>query len=505
MEYRGNRQISTYMTSLEPLGKINGVMSTVGNLPRGWKGYDTYPAPAPLRRSLTTLPWAPSVYYSTAKVNSSVASESKVPVPQASTNQMTRCDEVKVPSLFSAARNALYTRYAPEDWSRHKRNISADQVRASGERLRMESNRLATELDDKTKHTIADVGNKLGGRISDVKFWKREVDAETEAMIGEMEQLNRARQALETFLKETDNQAHIAKECLYEREKRTGIDLVHDGPERALITEIDLTHRMRELAKAQLSRVNAQLNLNRAAQHELEKDSSDKHAAANIDTAAFNLKETSRGISVHSGVHRIDNTKSVPESWAEYTHNNVSRSQAERNASKGLRNDLQSMLKHAGSELWNQWNKVNTELSRRVRETMEARNKIQAHLSGTLQEIFDTDRSMALLEKAIQDKVNPLKVATTRLSSRLHRPNMESCRDAAQVRLIQEVNEIDESIESLTGQIRDTENQLQTLHRKRADLEQDLATKNNTLFIDREKCMGMRKTYPMQDRIWQLV
>ena len=54
-------------------------------------------------------------------------------------------------------------------------------------------------------------------------------------------------------------------------------------------------------------------------------------------------------------------------------------------------------------------------------------------------------------------------VATTRLESRLHRPNMEGCRDAAQKRLVQEVHEIDETIESLTNQLRNMENQLQAL------------------------------------------
>ena len=55
---------------------------------------------------------------------------------------------------------------------------------------------------------------------------------------------------------------------------------------------------------------------------------------------------------------------------------------------------------------------VNTELCRRMQQTMDARNKIQSHLSGTLQEIFDTERSIELLKKAIEDKINPLKVCT---------------------------------------------------------------------------------------------
>jgi len=65
-----------------------------------------------------------------------------------------------------------------------------------------------------------------------------------------------------------------------------------------------------------------------------------------------------RGLGLHRGVERIDNTVTVPESWAEFTNGNIKRSQAERGASKQMRNDIQSMLNGAGEDLWKQWNKV---------------------------------------------------------------------------------------------------------------------------------------------------
>ena len=54
-------------------------------------------------------------------------------------------------------------------------------------------------------------------------------------MITEIESLNRAKGVLEKALAETDNPLHIAQECLYNREKRQGIDLVHDDVEKELI------------------------------------------------------------------------------------------------------------------------------------------------------------------------------------------------------------------------------------------------------------------------------
>ena len=48
--------------------------------------------------------------------------------------------------------------------------------------------------------------------------------------------------------------------------------------------------------------------LNRAAQHELEKDSSDKFTALNLDGTCHQLRNTSRGINYHDGIERVDNT-----------------------------------------------------------------------------------------------------------------------------------------------------------------------------------------------------
>lgn len=68
-------------------------------------------------------------------------------------------------------------------------------------------------------------------------------------------------------------------------------------------------------------------------------------------------------------------------------------------------------------------------------------------------------------------------------------------------RLVEEVYEIRETVEQLQNRLREAENSLQHLLRTKATLEQDLAVKNNSLFIDREKCQGLRKTFPMTPRI----
>ncbi|XP_061175060.1 tektin-3-like isoform X2 [Saccostrea echinata] len=504
MEYLGHTQTATYMTGPR-LGGSNPqtFLPSISTMQSSYKSYDTYPAPSPLRRSLTTLPFRPSTYYQTARVNPSSALTRSVPEPFSAKNQLSDLDNVKVPPVFAAARNALYTRYTPNDWmsSNQGNYLASDKVRSMAERLRLDTVRLCRETDDKTKRTQSDVGKRLGERLGDIQFWKTEVQHETDNMITEINALQEAKRVLEKALAETENPLHISQECLYHREKRQAIDLVHDNPERELIKEVDIIKRCQEKMRNTVERANVQLGLCRAAQHELEKDSGDKFIAQKLDEQCFGLRNSSRGIAFHNGVHRIDNTVSVPESWAKFSNDNIQRSQSERAASKQMRNEIESVLNSCANEMWQEWNAVNVALNQRMQETTDARNRLQTHLSKVLQEIFDMEKNIELLKKAIQDKQAPMQVAQTRLDTRIRRPNVELCRDPVQHRLVEEVGEISETVESLQAKLRMAENSLQELLRTKASLEQDLSIKNNSLFIDREKCLGMRKTFPMSPRI----
>lgn len=50
------------------------------------------------------------------------------------------------------------------------------------------------------------------------------------------------------------------------------------------------------------------------------------------------------------------------------------------------------------------------------------------------QEIFDVEKNLELMRKAIADKSYATKVAHTRMEARMHRPDMELCRDYAYAR-----------------------------------------------------------------------
>ncbi len=174
----------------------------------------------------------------------------------------------------------------------------------------------------------------------------------------------------------------MSQENLYEREKRQGIDVVHDNVERELIREIDVIKNSQAKLRNMLERLATQNALNRAALHELEMDSGDKFRALSLDSAAHHMTTSSRGLNFHLGIEHVDNTVSNPESWTRFTEDNIKRSVSERIQSDEYVNIADNLLKETSADIWNQFNAVNEAFEQRVHETNDAKEKIQSHLSA---------------------------------------------------------------------------------------------------------------------------
>ncbi|KAJ8299191.1 hypothetical protein KUTeg_023251 [Tegillarca granosa] len=227
----------------------------------------------------------------------------------------------------------------------------------------------------------------------------------------------------------------------------------------------------------------------------------DKHHAQGLDDRMQQLRNASAGIGYYPNIENVDNTITIPESWARYTQENIARSQKERAASERLRGEIDSTLRACANEMWNQFNCVNNNFNTRIRETTDARNKLQAHLQRTLQEIFDMEKNIELLRKAIQDKEHPMKVAQTRLDERTRRINVELCNDPVMKTLQREVAEIRESVRILKERLKASELSLARLMKTKATIEHDISVKDNTIRIDSQFCMGMRKGFPMDPKV----
>jgi len=63
--------------------------------------------------------------------------------------------------------------------------------------------------------------------------------------------------------------------------------------------------------------------------------------------------------------------------------------------------------------------------------------------------------------------------------------------------LVEEVYEINETVDQLRAKLGEAECALQQLLHTKMSLEHDLNVKNNSIYVDREMCLGKRKNLPL--------
>ncbi|XP_038619266.1 tektin-4 isoform X1 [Tachyglossus aculeatus] len=389
-------------------------------------------------------------------------------------------------------------RYSPDEWhqNNHARFSEASAHCDGSERARRASRQLAAEAEARARRTQADATKQLGERLQDLHFWKAELQREIEELTGETALLLAQKLRLEKALDALDLPYSIAMDNLQCRERRRPPDLVRDGAEIQLLKEAELIRNVQELLKRTLMQAVNQIQLNRDQKQTCEMDWSDKIEAYNIDETCGHYNNQSTVIQSYPHSSKLEDSASHPDSWAKFSHDNIHRAERERTASASLRSLIDSVLHDTAEDVHMQFDAVNQALALRCEEVEDAKHKLEHNLHMTLTEIGSQENTISSLKQAIKDKETPLKVAQTRLYQRSQRPNVELCKDEAQLSLVHEVEELTQSIGALKQKLLEAEQALRSLEDTRMSLEKEIDTKSHSLFIDRQQCLAHRSRYP---------
>ncbi|XP_069471128.1 tektin-1 [Ambystoma mexicanum] len=389
----------------------------------------------------------------------------------------------------------LPPKFLPQEWTlaNQTRYANAESQRSRSERLIAESERLVDEIEKTTQRTQSDVNKKIEQRLEEVRYWKKELDTKLDDTVTEIDALLRYKVRLEKALESCVEPLNIAQQCLLNREKRVGIDLVHDEVERELIKEVEVIQGAMALLHRTLEQTIEQIRECRSAKYSLEKDLKDKFHAITIDDHCSTLTNNSPNIGYVSNVARIEGNSVSPVEWEDFSNENIVRAEKQRNNAISLRTLTDSILSATANDMRKQCETVNIALMNRVMETKDAKGKLEAHLAKVMDEVTCQEKNIEALKKAIVDKEGPVKVSQTRLATRICRPHVELCRDPVQYRLISEVQEITTNIERLQETLAHAEAELRGLVRNQLSLEEEIKVKENSLYIDEVMCMQIRE------------
>lgn len=389
-------------------------------------------------------------------------------------------------------------KYNPPEWheSNYGKYYQSFSARDNAERVRHDAKDVMKETEALTNKTQAESTKKLAERLKDINFWKFELDREINDVISETDLLCEQKKRLENALRATEVPLHISTDNLNCRQRRQGIDLVQDDAELNLLKEVEVINNVQDLLKRTIKESEAQIKRNRDRKQELEMDWSDKKEADELDSFSAALKNGDTCKQFFAGSAKFQEIQSTPESWAQFTHDNITRAEHERMASIQLRTLIDNILQDTSRDMREQADAVDVAFQRRIDEVQDAKFKLEENLKKTCDDIVSTEKNINAIKKAIKDKENPMKVAQTRLHTREFRPNVELCRDPAQYNLVGEVHEIARSVDALMQKLNEAENALKDLQDNRMALEKDISIKTNSLFIDGQKCVTHRQRYP---------
>nr|XP_030140758.3 tektin-4 [Taeniopygia guttata] len=390
-------------------------------------------------------------------------------------------------------------KYQLPEWHRRNAGVCYEAVTA-GER----AERGRAEAEQLVKHAAASAQRAqqrskatLGQRLQDVHFWRMELQKEIMELDSETKLLAAQKLRLERALDATEVPYAVVVDNLECRERRQPPDLVIDEVERQLLKEADLIRDIRDLLKRTIIQAATQIRSNRIQKENCELDWSDKVETYHIDDKCVGYCTDSTNVQFHPSSVKFEENASTPKSWAQFSHDNISRAEQEKLASVQLRSLINSIIRDASEDLRMQRAATAEALDARCRELDEAKLRLEQRLGQILKDIGEEEANIANLKKAIKEKEAHLKVAHTRLYDRSFRPNVELCRDEPQFRLVSEVEEITVFLEALKRKLMESEQNLKNLEETRMKLEKEIAVKANSIFIDRQKCMSYRVQYPV--------
>lgn len=388
-------------------------------------------------------------------------------------------------------------RFTPDEWklANKIKNKNAERTRVAGERLILESDRLDNETREQTDTTLDDVDKKLDQRLNDIKYWKGELENKLDQVFHEIDALDSFRKRVEKAIESIQEPLHIAQTCLANREKRYDIDLVHDNVQKELIKEVEIEKGCDSLLVRLLEQVNEQLRLNRKAKYNLESDLKNKFSALSIDSHVQNLSLTNPTTYLKNGTAKIEPNSFTEQQWENFSDNNIKNAEATRLNSEQLRKMVDSNLQQVANDMAKQIELTDRAFKRRIWEEKDAKIKLEDQVKDVTKLIDTMEENIKNVEKAVLDKENYLKLANTRLDIRTNRPHIELVRDPAQYKLVQEVQEIEDSLRRLQDRLNDSHHKLKELDRNKLILMKDIEIKTNTIRIDEaENLDGIRKS-----------
>lgn len=384
-------------------------------------------------------------------------------------------------------------RYATSDWhtANYVLSTNAERQRTASHDTRQEARYLRNETSNKTKWDQHDNNTRLADRVDHIRQWKEVLERTVSELDREIAALNESKEALEQSLEDKNLPTEVNVENLVTREGRRNIDVVEDEAEDQLLKERQVIAGIKKQLQGQIDASFEQLCRLQEARQQVLADLQDKNIALDIDIDQYNLTEESPNISYKPDPTRVPKGSTTPQQWEDFSRYNKERADAEMASSRRLREANHHVLQQTDNDLAAQHAATDYALRKRIHDFEKALDELRWQKDQTEEEIAELEEEIRRLWDAIRAKINPMKLAQTRLENRTYRPNVELCRDNVQYGLTDEVKQLEATTKALEDKMKQAQHALDGLQKKLHKINEDIQLKTHSLMLDKQ-CMESR-------------
>lgn len=385
------------------------------------------------------------------------------------------------------------TRHATSDWftSNYTISTNAERQRNASHDVRQEARFLRNETDNKTKWDQLDNNTRLADRVDHIRQWKDILEKTLADIDKEIADLSTSKDELEQSLEAKNLPLEVTTENMVTREGRRDIDVVEDEVEDQLHKEREVIQGIQKQLQQKIDESFEQLCVLQEARQQILADLQDKNIALDIDVDQYNLTDSSAGISYKPNATRVPKGSTTPQQWEDFSRYNKERAEAEMDNSRRLREANHQTLHQTDNDMRSQQTATNYATRKRIHEFERAIDELNWQKQQTEEEIAEMEEDIRRLAQSIRDKINPTKLAQTRLENRTYRPNVELCRDNPQYGLTDEVKQLEATKKALEEKMKQAQHGLDGLENKLHTINEDLQCKTNSLKLDQD-CMRSR-------------
>jgi len=375
--------------------------------------------------------------------------------------------------------------YTPADWftSGYTISTNAGIQRRISEDVRGQGRYLINETDNKTFWSEKNNRSLINERNVELGNWRAALTSLIRLIDNDISELSLAKAKTEAAIAARNVGLDVALENLTALDGRVQVDNVRDDVFDELNSEVKVIQGSKQNLNVKVQQAFEQLCLLKEARQNLQKDLEDKTVTHGIGIHNHGLTPESPGISYKPDPSRVPKgavSKAESEQLSAY---NKQRGEAELAASQKLRESIQAGLMQANNDIEAQKTATEYAFRRRIHETQRAKDELMWQQGQEMREIKDMEKQIRDLEMAVRLKKNILKVAQTRLENRTDHPNVELCIDEIYYGLVNEIKQLEASVNALQNKLTDSKHQLNSLQSQLAMINSDLTTKHNALTI----------------------